>query len=270
MWRELCVVVVTVGVGCSAECKDEHCESTALYQDNVLLQTSGGILRSQQSGPAQEDSNEKAHVEIGHTKEIEDPLELVGINATEEDFLLRNRPSNKEMEHFRLIKAVRAQGHRCPDGTYYPPYNGPLEWDCRLWRAARGWSNRMATEGFEGHRYGGSTACKRTEAAGYPKGKGCGENLALGDGNPATAIQQLNDSNDHCKNMMDPAYNMVGVGLIHKSGSRFRYYWTDSFGAYHRRPDQSCIGGSPAPQLPPGCADIDLHNCGLYKKQGQC
>merc|ERR1712154_368167 len=97
-----------------------------------------------------------------------------------------------------------------------------------------------------------------------------GENLALGDGNPATAIEQLKDSNDHCKNMMDPTYNMIGVGLVHNPGSKFRYYWTDSFGAYHRRPDQSCIGGSPAPRLPAGCADVQGHPCTDYKKKGYC
>merc|ERR1719414_455148 len=135
--------------------------------------------------------------------------------------------------------------------------------------AARGWSSRMANEGFEGHGPAGSS-CKRTEAAGFPKMKGCGENLALGDGNPATALRQLQESNGHCKNMMDPDYNMVGVGLVHKPGSKFRYYWTDSFGKYHRQPEQRCVGGSAAPRLPASCVDIDLHNCGLYKKQGQC
>jgi len=184
--------------------------------------------------------------------------------------LLRQRPSSKEMEHFRLINQLRANGFRCPDGSYFSPNHAPLKFDCRLWRAARGWSNRMATERFEGHRHKGSTACQRTADAGYPRNKGCGENLALGDGNPATAIRQLQESNEHCKNMGDPAYNMVGVGLIHNSGSKFRYYWTDSFGAYHRSPDQSCIGGSAAPRVPATCYDKDRHNCGLYKKQGQC
>jgi len=181
-----------------------------------------------------------------------------------------SRPTNEEWRHYEMVKNLRARGFRCPDGTYFAPYNGPLEWDCRLARAAEGWSRRMATEGFEGHRYGGSTPCQRTEAQGYPRQRGCGENLALGRGEPDVALRQLQESNEHCKNMMNPDYNMIGVGYVYNANSKFRHYWTDSFGSWHQRPDQSCIGGSPAPSPPPGCADQDTLHCQTYKRQGYC
>merc|ERR1719323_689678 len=181
-----------------------------------------------------------------------------------------NQVSNEERNHFQLVKNLRARGFRCPDGTYFPPNNGPLEWDCRLSRAAEGWSQRMGTEGFEGHRYGGSTPCQRTEAQGYPAQRGCGENLAMGKGNPQDALVQLQKSNDHCKNMMNPEYNMLGVGHFYNVNSKYRHYWTDSFGSWHQKPDQSCIGGSPAPSPPPGCADQDTLHCQTYKSQGYC
>merc|ERR1712127_238327 len=179
-------------------------------------------------------------------------------------------PSNEEWQHYNLVKALRAQGWRCPDGTYYPPNNAPFEWDCRLARAARKWSQRQAREGFEGHRYGGSTSCKRTEAEGYPSQRGCGENLALGGTTPQQALEQLKASNGHCKGMLEKSFNMVGVGYFQMAGAKYRHYWTDSFGSWHQRPDQGCIGGSPAPTPAPGCADIDTSNCQFYKSKGYC
>jgi len=62
---------------------------------------------------------------------------------------------------------------------------------------------------------------------------------------------------------------MGGVGFASNPSSRYRHYWTDSFGEFPRGPDESCIGGSPAPTPAPGCADRDL-NCGYYKDQGLC
>merc|ERR1719464_2662267 len=83
--------------------------------------------------------------------------------------LLASAPTSNELEHFNLVKAERARGWRCPDGTYFPPNNGEFKWDCRLSRAARKWSQRMATEDFIAHQKGGSTSCIRTHAEGFPK-----------------------------------------------------------------------------------------------------
>jgi hypothetical protein len=187
-----------------------------------------------------------------------------------EEDMLRSSPSAKELEHFRNVKAERARGFRCPDGTYYPPNNGEFEWDCRLWRAGRGWSTRQGTEGFEGHTHQGSTSCQRTLDQGFPRLVGCGENLALGQATSLEAIAQLKKSKEQCKNFFDPQYNKLGVGFFESRSAKFRYYWTDSFGAWHQPPDQSCIGGSPAPTPLPGCADIDTLNCKTYKNQGYC
>merc|ERR1712051_531299 len=63
---------------------------------------------------------------------------------------------------------------------------------------------------------------------------------------------------------------MGGVGFASNSASTYKYYWTDSFGDWHQAPDESCIGGNPAPSPPPGCADIDTFNCPIYKAQGYC
>jgi len=183
--------------------------------------------------------------------------------------LMRLSPTASELEHFDLVKAERQRGFRCPDGTYFPPNFGEFKWDCRLARAARKWSERMANENFIAHTRGGSTSCTRTEAEGFPKDKGCGENIAGGDSTAQGAIDQLKQSNNHCKNMFDVAFNKMGVGFASNPSSTYRHYWTDSFGEFPRGPDESCIGGSPAPTPAPGCADQDL-NCAYYKEQGLC
>merc|ERR1712051_759341 len=70
--------------------------------------------------------------------------------------------------------------------------------------------------------------------------------------------------------MFEPEFNKLGVGFASNSASTYKYYWTDSFGDWHQAPDESCIGGNPAPSPPPGCADIDTFNCPTYKAQGYC
>jgi len=190
--------------------------------------------------------------------------------AEAELLFLGASPSSKELEHFRNVKAERAKGWRCPDGTYYPPNNGEFEWDCRLWRAAKGWSQRMGTENFAGHVHQGSTSCQRTNAQGFPRDRGCGENLALGLPTSSQAIVELKKSKEHCKNFFDPSYNKFGSGYFYNPSAQFKHYWTDAFGAWHQSPDRSCIGGAPAPTPAPGCADIDTFNCQYYKSQGLC
>jgi len=188
----------------------------------------------------------------------------------EADYVLRLAPTQNEREHFDLVKAERARGWTCPDGTVFPPNSGEFKWDCRLWKAALKWSQRMVTEDFIAHRKDGSTSCTRTEAEGFPKGRGCGENIAGGGSTPQAAIELLKKSNDHCRNMFEPKFNKLGVGFASNSASQFKFYWTDSFGDWHQGPDQSCIGGYPAPSPAPGCADIDTFNCPTYKAQGYC
>jgi len=183
---------------------------------------------------------------------------------------MRFAPSQTEREHFDLVKAERARGWTCLDGTHFPPNAGEFKWDCRLSRAARKWSQRMATENFIAHEKGGSSSCSRTNAEGFPTNRGCGENLAGGGRTAREAIDQLKKSTDHCKNMFEPKFNKLGVGFASNSASTYKHYWTDAFGDWRQAPDESCIGGSPAPSPRPGCADIDTFNCGTYKAQGYC
>merc|ERR1719414_2714434 len=108
--------------------------------------------------------------------------------------VLQNAPTNEELEHFNLVRAERERGWTCPDGTQFPPNRGEFTWDCRLWRAARKWSQRMASEDFFSHSAQGSNPCTRTEAEGFPKFAGCGENIAAGNSAAQATVDQLKAS----------------------------------------------------------------------------
>jgi len=179
----------------TVDCQQQHGEACAdAGKESILLQMDHAG-RHMVAGGAEPDSKEdevpalKPEWAAGFDPLASD-MEMVGKNESallqedETDLRQTARPSNEEWQHFLLVKQLRARGFRCPDGTSYAPNNGEFEWDCRLQRAAEGWSRRMGTEGFEGHRYGGSAPCQRTEAVGFPRMRGCGENLALGRGEP--------------------------------------------------------------------------------------
>lgn len=240
--------------------------SSGPAEDSALLQMGGRIAVQQVVEPAAPLGND--------TWPLGFPTIFnagVAVLLQEESARLElTRPSRVEMDHFNLVKALRQRGYKCPDGTYFGPNRREFEFDCRLWRAARLWSMRMGLENFVEHKRAGSNSCKRTEAQGFPRMRGCGENIAAGRPSPQECLQQLQASNHHCLNMMEPKYNKLGVGYYSNPKSEYKDYWTDSFGDWHQGPDQSCIGGSPAPTPAPGCADIDTMNCGLYKNMGLC
>merc|ERR1719203_686344 len=109
----------------------------------------------------------------------------------------------------------------------------------------------MALENFIAHEHGGSTPCMRTEAQGYPHNRACGENVAAGEKEPEKVMAEWKASNGHCRNMMEPSFTHFGAGWAKKSGTTYKYYWTQDFGSWFHAPDQSCIGAPRRrPRLP--------------------
>ena len=85
--------------------------------------------------------------------------------------------------------------------------------DLRLVKLARDYARTMLEGGFFGHRDAkGHTPADRMKAAklGFRK---MGENIAFGP-NEATAQAGLTKSPEHHRNMLDPAFSRVGVGVI--------------------------------------------------------
>ncbi len=89
----------------------------------------------------------------------------------------------------------------------------PLRQDKRLDRSAQGWSSTMVrTRQFDhGHDF-----VARIQDAGYWNWYSAGENIATGYPTAASVVWAWMNSIGHCRNLLDPAYISVGVGMVNK------------------------------------------------------
>ena len=164
------------------------------------------------------------------------------------------QPSAPELEHFRLLKQLRASGFQCP-GRYFPPNTAEIAFDCRAWKAARAHSEDMAARRYFGHvSPEGRNPCDRTD------GVFCSENIAAGQATAQAALDAFKGSASHCPNMMDPKLNRVGVGFARRVGTPYVNYWTQNMGTDGSL-DSSCMGGAAANV---SCADRNEH-CAAYR-----
>jgi uncharacterized protein YkwD len=104
-----------------------------------------------------------------------------------------------------------------------------LREDKRLDRSAQGWSRTMvATRQFDhGHDF-----VARIQDAGYWNWYSAGENIATGYPTPASVVWAWMNSIGHCRNLLDPAYISVGVGVVNKPIRRYATgpaTWTQDF-----------------------------------------
>lgn len=94
---------------------------------------------------------------------------------------------------------------------------GELTWDASLSRLARAYSEKMARENFFSHYDGnGEAVDDRARAMRIKNWSKIGENLFFCEGydNPnATAVRGWMKSPTHRKNILDPDYNVSGIGI---------------------------------------------------------
>jgi uncharacterized protein YkwD len=127
-----------------------------------------------------------------------------------------------EEEVVRLVNQHRASGATC-NGVYHGP-TGPLTMDPVLRCAARKHSKDMDERSYYSHvSPEGQEVEARMDLAGHPNPTNVfrGENIDM-SGSAAQAVSQWMKSELHCKNIMNPAYDHIGVG---NSG----LYWTQVF-----------------------------------------
>lgn len=124
------------------------------------------------------------------------------------------------------VNARRARGAVC-DGEEMPPA-GPLERDVLLEDAARRHSLDMAENGYFSHTsLDGRTVQDRVRESGF-EGGFVGENIAQGYATVEEVMAGWMSSPGHCRNIMDPRYELLGVGRADAGGGP---YWTQNFGA---------------------------------------
>jgi uncharacterized protein YkwD len=110
----------------------------------------------------------------------------------------------------------------------------PLEVNPQLMTAAQSHAADMATQDYFSHiGEDGSTVADRVNGAGYAW-TALGENIAAGSATPAVVMQQWMNSSGHRTNILNPAFQQIGVGYIflqNDSGSlTYQHYWVQVFG----------------------------------------
>lgn len=129
---------------------------------------------------------------------------------------------------YELVNQQRARGAVC-DGQEMPPV-GPLERDELLEVAARRHSFDMAENRYFSHdSLDGRMVADRTREVGFASAF-VGENIAQGYTTAEEAMAGWMSSPGHCLNIMDPAWDVIGVGYAYPDGADGPY-WTQDFGS---------------------------------------
>jgi len=99
----------------------------------------------------------------------------------------------------------------------------------------------------------GSSPWDRMCAGGYEAACGpstaVGENIAAGQWTAAEVFSAWRGSPGHNRNMLNPAYRVVGIGRHEAPGSRYRVFWVNTFGGAPT--DQTVDPSLPPTEEPP-------------------
>ena len=147
--------------------------------------------------------------------------------------------------YLKAINTARDTGRNCGTRGYFPKAPA-VKWSTKLYGAAMEHSTDLAQSGTFSHSGSGtssdwtgieygkqSTSQERTENNGYQNWRAIGENLTAG-GSVDTAQEAVSnwiESDTHCAVLMNPAYTEVGMALVYEADSRYKYYWSQNFGA---------------------------------------
>ncbi|MBK8564605.1 MAG: CAP domain-containing protein [Saprospiraceae bacterium] len=131
-------------------------------------------------------------------------------------------PESEKQSMLDAVNRLRAKGCHC--GRKYMPPVGPIRWNAKLEKAALVHAKDMESNGFFGHTGSdGSSIGKRADRAGY-KWRAVGENIAEGYGGFQNTLLAWKDSPGHCRNLMNPGYDEMGVAMVGD-------LWVQDFGA---------------------------------------
>ncbi len=126
-----------------------------------------------------------------------------------------------EDEVASLVNERRSVGGVCGGESFGPAR--PLAMDSKLRCAARNHSLDMATRGFFDHiNPDGEDFADRLSRAGFDW-SAIGENIAKGQDSAATVMAGWMDSPGHCANILEPRFEVLGVGYYEGD------FWTQTF-----------------------------------------
>ncbi|MGI8476651.1 MAG: CAP domain-containing protein [Thermomicrobiales bacterium] len=130
----------------------------------------------------------------------------------------------------------------CPDGeeqaflgliNQYRANNGlgPVSNSATLGAAAEQHSRDMAYHNYFSHTlFSGRSWLDNIRAMGYRFRTSTGENIAAGHSSAGETFTQWRNSPPHRANTLNGAFTAIGIGRASNSRSRYRWYWTTTFG----------------------------------------
>jgi len=123
-----------------------------------------------------------------------------------------------------LIALVNA--YRASNGLQSVSANGALT-------AAAAWmAGDMAAKNYIGHvSSDGRTPTQRMSAFGYPAtSMYTGEDLGAGYATADSVLAGWQASAAHNAVLLNPNYNVIGIGLVYNAGATYKWYWAADFG----------------------------------------
>lgn len=122
------------------------------------------------------------------------------------------------------INAARAQARSC--GTQAYTATTPINWDNRLFLTADKHSKDLATNNFFSHTGSdGSSVGQRARTKGYTWNF-IAENIAAGQTSLDQVVTGWLNSPGHCRNMMNPNAQDIGLSCRYDQNTDYKTYWT--------------------------------------------
>ena len=175
-------------------------------------------------------------VKVNHSQEETDTPAVLPPTPESDDTSIPTPGSAmtaQELSMVKLVNDARAVGRSCGKYGYFGAVPS-LRPNKKLADAAKAHSDDMLTNDFFSHTSSnGDEASDRIERQGY-RWSTWGENIAWGYPDAAAATQALIDSPGHCRNIMNPSFKEIGVGVATDGSQRSRIYWTQNFGTPRR------------------------------------
>ncbi len=135
--------------------------------------------------------------------------------------------STMEEEVVTLVNQRRSQGANCGSKGDFGSAS-PLTMHPLLRCAARLHSKDMVVREFFDHTNpDNESPWDRIAKTGYGGYQNAGENIAAGSATAAAVVDQWMNSDGHCANIMNPAFNEIGVGYY--PGGQYGHVWTQVF-----------------------------------------
>jgi uncharacterized protein YkwD len=123
----------------------------------------------------------------------------------------------------QLVNEARARGAQCGSQSFGPA--PPLTLSGALAGVALGHATDMAVHDYFEHQdLSGQSPADRVRAAGYSE-KLVGENIAYGPKSVEEVVTGWLASPGHCRNIMDPRFVQMGIGLAPGRAARHGLFW---------------------------------------------